>query len=195
MVTTSGPDVEREAEQKVALLEAPEAKGEQEKAPWAPGVSIVFMIVIFAFLIRGAYPIMAGMSKSGHGGKHAIEYSLAWLLCLNSLVKLVMFSCALPFQVCIRDCRRFCSFFLSRWGKYIYIPHSRTRWIPRVRPMCYLHVGCTYVPGAYGAYHHGTIPAHREEEGCRDIGRSQNAILGSLPPKRATTLTLPVAHP
>ena len=132
MVTTSGSDVEREAEQKVALLKDPESKGEQEKAPWAPGV--YFMIVMFAFLTTGSQTLVAGMSKSGHGGKHAIEYSLAWVLCLGSLVKLVMCSCALPFQVCIRDCGRDVSL-LSHYSRVDangitvaeLVPHSRSQ--------------------------------------------------------------------
>lgn len=70
----------------------------KENAPWAPGFIVVSMIVMFAFFTRGAHPLVAGMSKTGHGGKHAIEYSLAWLLCMNSLVKLVVCLIALPIQ-------------------------------------------------------------------------------------------------
>jgi UDP-sugar transporter A1/2/3 len=66
---------------------------------YVPGFGILCFIVIFAFLTRGAHPLIAGMSKgSDKGGKHDIAYSLAWLLCLNSIIKLVICAIALPIQ-------------------------------------------------------------------------------------------------
>ena len=55
-------------------------------APWVPSSGALFGIIIFAFLTRGAHPLIAGLTKGDKGGKHEIAYSLAWLLVMNSYV-------------------------------------------------------------------------------------------------------------
>lgn len=78
---------------------APTAAAATAAAPWAPSFMMVCLIVVFAFLTRAGHPLIAGMSKgNGTGGKHEILYSLAWLLVLNSLLKLIVCGIALPIQ-------------------------------------------------------------------------------------------------
>jgi hypothetical protein len=65
-------------------------------APWVPSTGALFGIIIFAFLTRGAHPLIAGLTKGDKGGKHEIAYSLAWLLVMNSYVTLEGFMAHTP---------------------------------------------------------------------------------------------------